>query len=87
MKSDLENKLIKDLDGMNAEEWISFMAYFGPKMLDEQSILAEVICRRAEKNAAEFNERSERQGGSSRHVPGDEIASLITSIGMKLALC
>ncbi len=86
MNSDLENKTIARLDAMNDEEWLAFMAYFSPKMLDEQKLLGELLCRRAEAKAKIFNEEAERRNQICRHLPADEISLLITSCGLKLGL-
>ena len=80
MNSDLESKTVQRLDAMNDEEWVAFMAYFARRMLEEQNLLIELICRRAQQKSEAFNERSTH----AKHLPSDEIASLMTSCGLKL---
>ena len=86
MKTDLQQKTITRLDAMDDEEWVSFMAYFAPKLIEEQAFLADVICRRAESMAKAFNDGIERQGREARHFPADHLAGLLQSCGLKLSL-
>jgi hypothetical protein len=84
MNAILEQKTLERLDLMNDEEWLAFMAYFAPKMLEEQRLLIEGLCRRAEQKAARFNLECEGKHLSCRHTPSDEIRPLLESCGLTL---
>lgn len=86
MQTDLKRKTLERLDGMTLEEWLSFMMYFAPKMIEEEGLLFDIVCRRAEMISDEFNKQQEKLGGTSRKRPADDLPPLMASLGLRLVV-
>lgn len=69
--------MLEMLDKCDADAWRATIAYCARELVHEQTFLAEIICRRAEKEA-------ERTGNG--HYPADHIASILESAGLRIEI-
>jgi hypothetical protein len=66
--------MLETLDGCDRDSWIAIVRYCAPELISEQKLLAEIICRRAEKIAA------------IGHQPADHISSVLDDAQLQIVL-
>lgn len=64
------------------DEWLAVVRFGLSTLMENQSLLIEVIVREAQREAERFNK--ERVTGL--HLPSDEVASILLHLGLKLSL-
>lgn len=78
-KPTLEQRLamLEMLDNCESEAWRVTVAYCARELVREQGLLAEIVCRRAERLA---------KNAGNGHYPADHIASVLESAGLRIEL-
>lgn len=83
MNTELENFAVQLTDAAKThEEWQAIVRFGLGTLLENQSVLAEIITREATREAARFNQ--DRVTGL--HEPSDHVSSILAQLGLKLCL-
>lgn len=75
---DEKNALLVTLDKCEAEEWKALVRFCLPELVKEQELLADVLCREAERRARRAS------SGKAQHFPADHLASVLSDLGLRL---
>jgi hypothetical protein len=81
--STLENSLVAHLDQCEPNQWLALVRWAAPEMIrkGEQRLLAELLCREAQRRHERWPE-----GVKAGRKPSDEIGSVLSDVGVKLVL-
>jgi hypothetical protein len=81
---DARERLLEWLDQCDQDGWIVMVRWCVGKLVkDDQALLAEIVCREAERRAERAN-KERGPGCLSKHHPGDYIAGVLADCGLRL---
>lgn len=73
-----KDALLEQLDRCEPQAWKVLIRYMARDLVGEQELLAELICREAERRAEQATV------STAKHYPADHIAAVLADVGLRI---
>lgn len=75
-----KDAMLEQLDNCTPEAWKALIRFMARDLVNEQSFLAELLCREAERRAEKATV------GTAKHYPSDHLAAVLADVDLRITI-